>query len=95
MNANVIIYTTAYCPYCTRAKLLLQTKGVPFEEIRVEGRHDLRKWLQAASGQHTVPQIFINGRSYGGFSDIAELDRQGELEPLLQEAPVKVPSMPR
>jgi glutaredoxin 3 len=86
-NANVTIYTTAYCGFCTRAKRLLNEKSVQYTEIDVESRPDLRTWLVKASGQRTVPQVFINGKSVGGFSDISELDRRGALDPMLAEAP--------
>lgn len=83
MPAQVKIYTTPYCPYCVRAKHLLRQKGVAYEEIDVQDRGDLRAWLVKATGQRTVPQVFINDRSVGGFSDIDELDQRGELDPLL------------
>lgn len=86
-SASVTIYTTGYCPYCYRAKSLLQKKGVAFEEIDADDRPDLRTWLRKASGQTTVPQVFVNGRALGGFTDIAALDRGGELDRLLAEAP--------
>lgn len=84
MPAQVKIYTTPYCPYCVRAKHLLRQKGVAYEEIDVQDRGDLRAWLVKATGQRTVPQVFINDRSVGGFSDIDELDQRGELDPLLR-----------
>lgn len=87
MSAAVTIYTTNYCPYCVRAKSLLAKKKVDFQEVNVEERDDLRSWLVSASGQRTVPQVFINGRPVGGYTDIAELDRQGELDRLLAESP--------
>ena len=87
MPAEVLVYTTDYCPYCIRAKALLTKKRAPFVEVNVERRQEIRTWLVTASGQRTVPQIFINGRPVGGFSDIAELDRRGELDPLLAAAP--------
>jgi glutaredoxin 3 len=83
MPADVLIYTTEYCPYCVRAKSLLRSKGVSFTEIDVSDRPDLREWLLSASKQRTVPQVFINGHSVGGFTDIAALDRKGALAPLL------------
>jgi glutaredoxin 3 len=86
-NASVTIYTTAYCGFCTRAKRLLGQKNVKFTEIDVEERPDLRTWLLKASGQRTVPQVFINGKSVGGFSDISALDARGELDRLLGEGP--------
>jgi glutaredoxin 3 len=87
MAARVVVYLTEYCPFCHAARRLLQDKGVDFDAIRVEGRPDLRTWMREASGQSTVPQIFINGRSIGGFSDMDALDRAGELDPLLAESP--------
>jgi glutaredoxin 3 len=86
-NANVTIYTTAYCGFCVRAKQLLTQKRVKFTEIDVGDRPDLRKWIAAKSGQRTVPQVFINGKAVGGFSDIDALDRRGALDPILAEAP--------
>lgn len=87
MGADVTIYTTEYCAYCVRVKALLSKKAAPFTEIDVGERGDLRTWLVEASGQRTVPQVFINGRSVGGFTDVAELERQGELDPLLARSP--------
>lgn len=80
---KVEIYTTRWCPYCHAAKALLDAKGVSYEEIAVDGDQAKREWLREASGQRTVPQVFIDGKPYGGFSDLAALDRQGRLEPLL------------
>ena len=87
MAAEVKVYTTNYCPYCVRAKKLLEQKRAPYEEISVEGDEEKRRWLAEASGQKTVPQIFINGRPVGGFSDLAALDRAGELDALLAAPP--------
>lgn len=87
MSAEVLIYTTTYCPYCTAAKQLLRKKNVSYEEVGVDGRDDMRDWLIKASGQRTVPQIFINGKAMGGFSDISALDKAGKLDGLLAEAP--------
>jgi glutaredoxin 3 len=81
---SVRIYTKHNCPYCVRAKALLDRKRVPYEEIDVEGRDDLRAWLAEASGQRTVPQIFAGERSLGGFTDIDALDREGKLDPILR-----------
>lgn len=81
--AEVVIYVTTYCPYCVRAKALLQKKSVEFREVNIEERPDLRDWIARKSGQRTVPQIFVNGRALGGFTDIAALDQKGQLEPLL------------
>ncbi len=80
MTANVIMYATRFCPYCMRARRLLKNKGVDFEEIRVSGSNGLWDEMEQRSGRNTVPQIFINDESVGGFDDIALLDRQGELD---------------
>jgi glutaredoxin 3 len=88
MAAEVLVYVTGYCPYCTSAKRLLTQKGAAFREIDVSDDDEKRRWLVKATGQRTVPQIFINGVSVGGFTDIAALDRQGKLEPLLAAPPV-------
>lgn len=82
--SKIIIYSTDYCPYCKAAKNLFTSKGVAFEEVNVEGDTEKRAWLVEATGQRTVPQIFINDKSYGGFSDIQELDNQGKLDELLK-----------
>jgi glutaredoxin 3 len=85
-RADVRIYVTSTCPYCHAAKRLLDRKKVVFTEVNVDDRPELRSWLVSASGQRTVPQIFINGQSVGGFSDIDALDHEGGLDPLLAEA---------
>lgn len=81
---SVRIYSKQHCPFCVRAKALLDRKGIPYEEIDVEGKDDLRIWLAETTGQKTVPQIFAGDRSLGGFSDIAALDAQGKLDPILR-----------
>ncbi len=84
--ADVKIYTTPWCPYCHRAKALLSRKGVPFTEIDVDGDSAKRQWLAQATGQRTVPQVFIDGKSVGGCDDIHALDSRGELDRLLGRA---------
>lgn len=85
--ASVVVYLTSWCPYCHRAKSLLSEKGVSFKEVDVDERPELRPWLQEKTGQRTVPQVFVNSRSLGGFTDIAALDRTGKLDTLLAQAP--------
>jgi len=87
MFAQVVMYRTPFCPYCTRAAMLLKGKGVAFREIDVSNDPATRERLLEETGSHTVPQIFINGASVGGYDDIALLDRRGALDPLLREAP--------
>jgi glutaredoxin 3 len=83
MPARVVVYTTDYCPYCTRAKRLLQSKNVLFEEIDVTGDTDKRRWLARVTSRQTVPQVFINGTPVGGSDDLMDLNRSGELDRLL------------
>jgi glutaredoxin 3 len=81
---RVEIYTKFLCPYCSRAKSLLKSKGVEVEEIDITlGGPDRAVMLDRAAGQTTVPQIFINGAHIGGSDDLAALDRAGGLDPLL------------
>ncbi len=81
---KITVYTKQNCPFCVRAKRLLDRKGVSYEEISVEGEDDLRSWLVEKSGQQTVPQIFAGERSLGGYSDLAALDGEGKLDPILR-----------
>lgn len=80
--AKVTVYSKDYCPYCVRAKKLLESKGVPFEEVMVEDPA-LFAELKKKSGMLTVPQIFIDDKLIGGFQELAELESQGQLDPLL------------
>lgn len=80
--ATIQIHTTAYCPYCVRAKDLLKRKGLAFEEVNLEGKFDELKALKERTGHRTVPQIFIDGKMIGGFTELAALDASGELEKL-------------
>jgi glutaredoxin 3 len=81
---RVEIYTKFLCPYCARAKKLLDGKGVAYEEIDISmGGEKRNEMLQRANGRHTVPQIFIADRHVGGSDDLAELERSGQLDPLL------------
>ena len=82
---EIVIYTTTICPYCVRAKMLLQRKGVPYEEVNVSGDADARQALVARTRQRTVPQIFINGEHIGGADELAELERAGKLDALLAQ----------
>ena len=82
--AKVEIYTKFGCPYCARAKALLDGKGVQYAETDVSGGGaDREKMLSRANGRTTVPQIFIDGRHIGGSDDLATLDRQGQLDTML------------
>ena len=80
---RIEMYTTAMCPYCVRAKMLLQNKGMQWEEIRVDMDRDRLADMMQRSSRRTVPQIFIDDFHVGGFDDIAAMDARGELDPLL------------
>lgn len=82
--AKVVIYSKNYCPYCDRAKALFKAKNVPYEEIKVDDLPELYEELKNKTGMRTVPQIFINDKLIGGFTDLAALDQKGELDPLLK-----------
>ena len=77
--ADVKVYTTRLCGYCVAAKRLLAARSIPYEEIDVSGDHDRRAWLVEATRQRTVPQIFIGDESIGGYTELAALDRSGQL----------------
>ncbi|MDE2230078.1 MAG: glutaredoxin 3 [Alphaproteobacteria bacterium] len=81
---KVELYTTMFCPYCARARSLLQKKGVSFTDIDVMTDDD--KWnemIERAGGRRTVPQIFIDGKHIGGSDELTALDHEGKLDPLL------------
>ena len=85
MSAPVQMYTTAVCPYCVRAEQLLKARGVEqIEKVRVDLDPAQREQMMARTGRRTVPQIYIGDRHVGGYDDLAELDRKGELVPLLR-----------
>jgi glutaredoxin 3 len=84
--AKVVMYSTAVCPYCQRAEMLLKQRGVTeIEKIRIDLDSAQRDQMIAKTGRRTVPQIFIGDRHVGGFDDLAALDREGGLTPLLAD----------
>lgn len=83
---RVVMYSTAWCPYCARARELLARKGVAFEEIDIESGPGLRDQMIARSGRRTVPQIFVGETHVGGCDDLHALDAAGGLDPLLAGA---------
>jgi glutaredoxin 3 len=84
--AQVIIYTTNWCPYCNAAKALLRSKSIQFEEIDVTDDPKKRMEMERLSRRRTVPQIFIDGRPIGGYDDARMLDALGQLDKLLRSA---------
>ena len=80
--AEVVIYSSNFCPYCMRAKQLLNSKSVAYDEIVVDGQPELRREMMVKSNQRTVPQIWI-GESHVGCDDLFALERAGKLDQLL------------
>jgi len=81
---EVIVYGTAICPYCVRARSMLDKKGVNYKDVRLDQHPERRQEMETkANGRTSVPQIFIDDRHIGGFDDMAELDIDDELDPLL------------
>ena len=83
MSAKIIMYTTGICPYCVRARRLLDSKGVSYTDIRVDRHPERREEMEKRSRRHTVPQIFIDDQHVGGCDELFALDRAGKLDPLL------------
>ncbi len=81
--ADVIVYSSAHCPYCVMAKQLLERKGVAFKEIRVDLEPAKREEMMQKSKQRTVPQIFINDQAVGGYTDLLAIDRAKKLDQML------------
>ena len=85
---KVEVYSGDFCPYCVRAKALLEKKGVPYSEYNVQRDANRRvEMLERSSGARTIPQIFIGGRHVGGCDDLYALERRGELDAWLELSP--------
>ena len=84
MPKKVIVYTTDYCPYCTRAKQLLKRKNIPFQEVNLTDDQKKRDDLEEKTGWATVPQIFIGDKFIGGSDDLHALEEDGKLDDLLK-----------
>jgi glutaredoxin 3 len=83
MTPEVVVYSSDWCPFCIRAKALLNKKGVPFTEINVDGQRELRAEMARRAGRTSVPQIWIGDTHVGGCDELHALERRGELDPLL------------
>ena len=81
--SKVKIYSKTYCPYCDRAKALFKSKGISYDEVMLDDKDDEFMALKQKTGLMTVPQIFINDALVGGYTDLAALDREGKLDPML------------
>lgn len=83
-QADIIIYTSANCPYCVRATDLLDSKGLQYTKISIDENDQRRQEMMQKSGRRTVPQIFIKGQSIGGYDDLYALVKANKLEALLK-----------
>jgi glutaredoxin 3 len=83
--ARVTVYSTAHCGYCSRTKDMLDRWGIPFEEVRIDrDTTAMKEFAEVANGARTVPQIIIDGKPIGGFSELTELHMDGELDALME-----------
>ena len=80
---QVVLYGTRFCPFCVAARRLLRAKGLTFEDVPLDSDPQLRAKVMADCGRHTVPQIWIGQRHVGGFTDLQQLERSGELDEFL------------
>ena len=78
--ARILVYSTRWCGYCVRAKALLESRGIEYEEISLDGDPAFRRKLFDLTGGWTVPQILIDGRPIGGYTELWRLDREGRLD---------------
>jgi glutaredoxin 3 len=85
------MYTTAYCPYCVRARRLLDAKGVSYRDIRVDAEPGLRQEMIRLSGRRTVPQIWVGQQHVGGCTELYDLERRGQLDSMLAEDAARAP----
>jgi glutaredoxin 3 len=85
--ADILIYSSAICPYCVAAKNFLKSKGLDYREVRIDLDASARKEMLDRSQRMSVPQIFVNGTHVGGFDDMVALDRAGNFNSLLEPAP--------
>jgi glutaredoxin 3 len=81
---HVVVYSSDYCGYCSRAKHLLASKGVAFEEIKVDGKPQVRAAMAQKAGRTSVPQIWVGNTHVGGCDDLFALERSGKLDALLK-----------
>lgn len=84
MSAEITVYYAPFCPYCGWAKQLLDSKDIDYTMINVNDSPEIRQEMETRSQRTSVPQIFINDQHIGGYDDLAALDDQGGLDPLLQ-----------
>lgn len=81
---RIVLYTTPWCPFCVRARQLLEQKGLVYENIDVSGDPDRKREMMERSGRHTVPQIWINDEHVGGCDELFALERSGRLDQMTE-----------
>ncbi|MFT4613101.1 MAG: glutaredoxin 3 [Bacteroidia bacterium] len=86
MASTITMYTTRFCPYCMRARQMLDDKNVAYTDLAVDNDPQLRTEMMQRSGQRTVPQIWVGEQHIGGFDDMYLLERQGQLDTLINRA---------
>ena len=84
---DIVIYSSAVCPYCIAAKNFLKARGLDYRELRIDLDLDARRDMLQKAKRTSVPQIFVNGAHIGGFDDMVALDRAGNFTPLLEQTP--------
>ena len=84
---DIVIYSSAVCPYCIAAKNFLKARGLDYRELRIDLDLDARRDMLEKAKRTSVPQIFVNGAHIGGFDDMVALDRAGNFSPLLEQTP--------
>ena len=82
-ESRIRIYGSATCSFCMAARMLLKKKGLDYEDIPIGGDEELRRRIEELSGQRTVPQIFIDDQPIGGFDELYELEKSGDLDRLM------------
>jgi len=82
--ADILIYSSAVCPYCVAAKNFLKARGLEYRELRIDMDRQAREEMMAKAKRTSVPQIFVNGTHVGGFDDMVAMDRAGTFQPLLE-----------
>lgn len=85
--ADILMYSSAVCPYCVAAKNFLKARGLDYREIRIDQDADARTEMLSRAKRTSVPQIFVNGTHVGGFEDMVALDSAGNFQPLLEQTP--------
>jgi glutaredoxin 3 len=88
VDTGIVMYSTRFCPFCIRARRVLEHKGLVYTDISVDADPALRRRMEDLSGRYTVPQIWVGDVHVGGFDELWQLEQRGKLDPLLQAAAI-------